>query len=95
MMARPAEFLAGRIALFELLPFSFEELREKPMQNAKDYYDNYLSTYVERDVRQIINIKNVSSFQILIQVLPARAGNLLNTQDKARDCGISHATTKN
>ena len=116
LMAGLTESLAGRIALFELPPFSLIELGKKPYKpldcyrqiikgfypvpntskySPKDYYGDYLATYVERDVRQIINIKEVTVFQTFLQVLAARAGNLLNIQDVARDCAISHATAKN
>jgi predicted AAA+ superfamily ATPase len=56
------------------------------------FYGNYLSTYIERDVRQIQNVKDISTFEIFMQVLAGRAGGLLNVQQLARDCGISHAT---
>jgi predicted AAA+ superfamily ATPase len=98
MMAGLSESLAGRIALFELLPFSFKELGNKPIKtidfykqllkgfypvtntsqrDPNEYYGDYLSTYIERDVRQILNIKDVSAFQSFVQVLAARVGNML------------------
>ncbi|GBR74272.1 putative AAA family ATPase [Candidatus Termititenax aidoneus] len=116
LMAGLTESLAGRIALFELLPFSFKELGQKPRRplncyrqilkgfypvpntakrSPQDYYGDYLATYIERDVRQILNIKDVGAFQSFVQVLAGRAGNLLNIQEVARDCAISHATAKN
>ncbi|MDR0646380.1 MAG: ATP-binding protein [Elusimicrobiota bacterium] len=116
MMAGLTESLAGRIALFELLPFSFSELNLKmtqplscykqllrgfyPLPNASDresgeYYGDYLSTYIERDVRQILNIKDIGAFQTFVQVLAARTGSMLNIANIARDCSISHATAKN
>jgi predicted AAA+ superfamily ATPase len=60
-----------------------------------DYYGEYLSTYIERDVRQIINVKDISAFQKFMQILANRTANLLNIQSVARDCAISHATAKN
>ncbi|MDR0823121.1 MAG: ATP-binding protein [Endomicrobium sp.] len=116
MMAGLTESLAGRISLFELLPFSFSELKSKPIEpidcykqmlkgfypipnitqrEPQDYYSDYLTTYIERDVRQILNIKDASVFQTFVQVLAARAGNLLDIADIAKDCGISSITAKN
>jgi len=58
------------------------------------FYGGYISTYVERDVRQVQNVRDISVFQNFLQLLAARAGHLLNLQDVARDCGIAHATAK-
>ena len=60
----------------------------------KAFYGAYLSLYVERDVRQIQNIKDISTFEAFLQILAARAGNLLNTADLAQSCGISQPTIK-
>jgi predicted AAA+ superfamily ATPase len=116
LMAGLTESLAGRIALFELLPFSFSELNREPRRpldcyrqilkgfypvpntstrSPQDYYGDYLATYIERDVRQILNIKDIGAFQTFVQTLAARAGQLLNMQEVARDCAIAHATAKN
>jgi len=58
------------------------------------FYDGYLKTYVERDIRQIQAIHDLSAFQAFLQLLAARAGALLNLSDLARDCGISQPTAR-
>ena len=58
------------------------------------FYGGYLATYVERDVRQVQNVRDISVFQIFLQLLAARAGQLLNLQEIAKDCGIAHATAR-
>ena len=58
------------------------------------FYGGYLATYIERDVRQVQNVRDISVFQIFLQLLAARAGQLLNLQEVARDCGIAHATAR-
>ena len=58
------------------------------------FYGSYIATYIERDVRQVQNVKDISTFQVFLQQLAARAGQLLNIQDIVRDCGIAHATAK-
>ena len=59
------------------------------------FYGAYLSLYIERDVRQIMNIKDISTFELFLQMLAVRAGNLLNVSSLAQDCGISQSTCKN
>ena len=55
---------------------------------------NYISSYIERDVRQLINIRDLSSFQRFIKLCAGRTGQLLNLSNLASDCGISHNTAK-
>lgn len=57
-----------------------------------DWYSAYVNTYVERDVRQLINVRDLSSFQRFIRMCAARTGQLLNLSSLASDCGITHNT---
>ena len=59
-----------------------------------DYYPNYLLTYIERDVRQIKNITDLSTFQHFIRLCAGRCGSLLNLVALGNDCGISHNTAR-
>jgi uncharacterized protein len=61
----------------------------------RTHYRNYIRTYVERDVRQLINIKDLNSFQRLMQLLAGRAGSLLNIESLVNDVGSAHNTIKN
>lgn len=62
--------------------------------DAPSWYGNYITTYLERDVRQLINIGDVVSFQKFLKLCAARVGNLLNYSEIARDCGVSANTVK-
>ena len=57
-------------------------------------YRNYLRTYVERDVRQILNIKNLTLFEQFIHLLAGRAGHVLNLHSLGNDMGVSSKTLK-
>jgi len=57
-----------------------------------DWFPAYVNTYIERDVRQIINIRDLSAFQRFIRMCAARTGQLLNFSSLASDCGITHNT---
>lgn len=58
------------------------------------FYPSYIHTYVERDVRQLVNIKDVTLFQKFMKLCAARIGQLLNLTDLATACGISVATVQ-
>ena len=60
----------------------------------QDWVSNYITTYVEKDVRQILNIQDAVTFQRFIKICAARVGSLLNYADLARDCEISLNTAK-
>lgn len=56
---------------------------------------NYYETYVERDLRQLVAIKDLNLFQRFIRLCAGRVGQLLNTSSLANDTGISHTTARN
>ncbi len=59
-----------------------------------DFYQQYTKTYVERDVRQLINITSLSDFQRFMRLCAGRIGQILNVSSLADDCGISVPTVK-
>ncbi len=50
--------------------------------------------YLERDVRQLINVQDLDAFQRFLRMCAARTGQLLNLSSLANDCGITHNTAK-
>lgn len=59
------------------------------------YYQNYLRTYVERDVTQLLNVQNAEAFQKMMRLLALNAGSLINYTGLARELGVAFATVKN
>ena len=57
-----------------------------------DWFAAYINTYVERDVRQLVNVRDLSTFQRFVRMCAARTGQLLNLSSLAADCGITHNT---
>lgn len=113
LMEQITQSLAGRVAVFNLLPLSWGELRgtayapasweaylvsgSYPRRLVQDidpagFYDSYLQTYVERDVRQVKNILNLGLFQRFIQLLAGRVGQLFNQQSLAVELGVDNKT---
>jgi len=58
------------------------------------WYGNYIRTYIEREVRQMIQVRDLSAFQRFIRMCAARTGKLLNLSGLAADCGITHNTAR-
>lgn len=57
-----------------------------------DFFPSYVQTYLERDVRSIINIKNISSFSAFLKICAGRIGQLFNSATIANELGIDHKT---
>jgi len=57
-------------------------------------YGNYLQTYVERDVRQIINLKDASLFQKFLTLLAGRVGQLVDFTSLGNDVGVNRTTIR-
>jgi predicted AAA+ superfamily ATPase len=108
-----SQSLAGRVAIYTLLPFSITELKSgsfhfegweqyllsggypRKWMNTIDtfeFYDNYLKTYVERDVRLLKNILNVDLFQKFIKLLAGRTGQLFNQSSLGNELGLDNKT---
>ena len=60
----------------------------------EDWFPNYVATYVERDVRQLLAVRELGLFQRFLKMCAARCGQLLNLSSLAADCGISHVTAR-
>jgi predicted AAA+ superfamily ATPase len=59
---------------------------------AADWFAGYISTYIERDVRQLKNISNLSQFTKLLKLCAGRTGQILNLTSLSNDCGIDQKT---
>lgn len=60
--------------------------------NPTKFYRSYLQTYVERDVRQMINVKDLSQFQRFIKLCASRVGQLFNANNIGNELGVSSNT---
>lgn len=63
-------------------------------QRPRTAYANYYQTYIERDVRQLIKIKEINVFEKFIKLLAGRAGQIINYQSLSNDVGVSNKTIK-
>lgn len=101
--------LAGRTAVFELLPLSLAEISEIDGEDSTDsliykgfypavwsgknipkfLYPNYTKTYIERDVRDLLAVKNLDMFQRFIRLCAARIGSIFNASELSNELGVS------
>ena len=87
---------AHRVAatIDELLVCGFYPSLHATGGDAKRWFESYIISYVERDVRQVINVQDLILFQRFIGLCAARTGQLLNLSSLAADCGVSHVTAR-
>lgn len=107
--------LAGRIALLNLLPLSFDELRRFPDSpddlwtslwmggyprihdrglEPNQWLADYLATYVQRDVRQVLRVSDMDAFASFVRLTAGRTGQEENLSTLASDVGVSHPTVR-
>lgn len=70
----------------------FPELHANPEIDAVAFYNSYLATYLERDVRALANVGSLRDFERFLRACALRSANLLNKADLARDVGIAPST---
>ena len=61
---------------------------------AADWFASYVQTYIERDVKQLIHVRDTINFQTFLRLCAGRAGQVMNLSSIGNDCGISHNTVK-
>jgi uncharacterized protein len=76
-----------------LLSGGYPRLYEQQIRPDK-FYPNYIQTYVERDVRKLINVGDLTRFRHFIHLMAGRIGQELNRQSVATDLGITGKTVE-
>lgn len=115
LMKNITQSLAGRVALFKLLPFDFQELQSHgslPLNYASmivrgcypalydrpipttTFYANYIETYVERDLSELLNVKDIRLFRTFLKLCAGRVGQQVNLTNLANEAGISIPTVR-
>ncbi|MDX2250517.1 MAG: ATP-binding protein [Bacteroidia bacterium] len=115
LMEKITQSLAGRVAIFHLLPFSLNELMPTEYQPSNPweyilkggfpriydrqvslnvFFPSYVQTYVERDVRQLVNVGDLQQFQLFTRITAGRIGQLFNQSAVANETSLTHPTVK-
>jgi uncharacterized protein len=61
---------------------------------AADWFPSYVATYIERDVRQLLGVQDLSTFQRFLRLCAGRTGQMLNLSALAGEVGIAHSTAR-
>jgi predicted AAA+ superfamily ATPase len=77
---------------FAIVRGGFPELYADPEIDHVAFYNSYLATYLERDVRTLANVGSLRDFERFLRACALRSANLLNKADLARDVGIAPST---
>lgn len=104
LMRGVSESMAGRAALFQLFPMSLEESPKVSVirggypevlaspTTSSVWFRSYMQTYLERDVRAVTAVKDLSTFRRFLSILASRCGQMLNKTDLAAPLGVSVPT---
>jgi uncharacterized protein len=104
LMQGVTESMAGRAAIFHLLPLSLVELGSWDLlrggypevwlrpRTAELWFRSYVQTYLERDVRQVTAVRDLTTFRRFLGLVASRNGQLLNKTDLAGPLGVSVPT---
>ncbi len=71
----------------------YPALYDRPV-SPRRWFPAYVTAYVERDVRQLLKVQDLDSFQRFVRMCAGRSGQILNLSSLANDCGITHNTAK-
>lgn len=78
----------------QILCGSYPEPASHPKRDARLWQASYFQTYLERDVRNLRNLGDLTQFQVFLRALAARSAQILNLSDLARDVGVAVNTAK-
>jgi predicted AAA+ superfamily ATPase len=93
--------MAGRAAVFQLLPFSMQETPGVTLFNGgfpeilalasarQTWFRSYVQTYLERDVRAVSSIRDLATFRRFLSLLASRCGQMVNKTELAAPLGVS------
>lgn len=109
LLKNVTQSLAGRTAVFELLPLSLSEIAGLADEYNVDsllyrgfypavwigknlprlLYPNYVKTYLERDVRDLLSIKDLDLFQRFVRLCASRIGSIFNASELSNELGVA------
>jgi len=115
LMKSITQSLAGRVALFKLLPFDMTELKSADLLPSDyeqliikgsypalydrsipfaSFYANYIETYIQRDVTELLSIRDFGLFRTFLKLCAARIGQQLNIASLSSETGVSVPTLR-
>lgn len=90
---KPRTETLDTIQLYErILKGSYPEIYNNDIINIRNYFETYITTYIERDIRQLVNVQDELKFYKFISNVAVRTGQELNMSDICNEIGITSAT---
>ncbi len=77
-----------------ILRGTYPELWKNPDLKTRDWMSSYVFTFLERDLRQLAQVGDLTSFERFLKVIAVRTGQVLNVSELAKDCGVSAPTAQ-
>ena len=87
-----ADLLAGSLDM-AMLQGGYPPIHDREL-TPRLWFPNYVNTYLERDVPQLLEVRNREQFQRFVRLCAAHTGQLVNLSAIGADCGISHVTAR-
>lgn len=86
---------AGKTILNDVIRLAtFPEISGKQLRVRSEWFDGYLTTMLQRDVRMLSELEKIAVLPTLLRLLAARAGSLMNDASISRDAGLNPVTSK-
>ena len=95
LFARDFTDIKSKVSLNQAIrAATFPEISCKEEHECNEWFDGYLTTILQRDVRMLAELEKINLLPTLLRVLATRAGNLINDADIARDIGLNPVTSR-
>lgn len=88
----PRDIQSGSLDRLMLAGF-YPRLHKEKLEPAR-FYGDYMETCIERDLRQLVAVKDLSVFERFVRLCAGRVGGLLNLHSLGNDAGVSHTTAR-
>lgn len=72
----------------------YPALYKDPTLRTQDFYSSYVATYLERDLRQLLNVGSLRDFERFLRICATRSAQMVNLTSMANDVGIAVSTAR-
>jgi uncharacterized protein len=91
----PPLLLTREDVLDQIITGGFPQAHEcSNSSEREDWFDSYLQTYVQRDIRALSNVQDLAQFSRFVHVVAARSGSIINYSEIGKDIGVSYKTAQ-
>ncbi len=92
---RKSSFFSQEEILSSIWKGGYPELWANKLLDSETFFEDYIQTYIERDLKEIINVSSLRDFRRFLRICSLRIGQLVNYTQISKDVGVSNNTIKN